>query len=159
MPQRPRRKAPQGGPQRSCSSRKPFRESKESTRWAPGKPKESHRKTSATLSNAHANQQWYIHISLHNDPACCRPSPHDVDICVNLFLCLHTTIPFQASTFGSRLSSFASGLQPYCLWFRSTFQPLECWMISRLCRTYSGENDGNCPAKSNPAAQRQALEA
>ena len=38
---------------------------------------------------------------------------------------------------------------------------LACWMLSRSCRTCNGENenDANWPAKSNLAAERQALEA
>ena len=38
---------------------------------------------------------------------------------------------------------------------------LACWMLSQSCRTCNGENenDANWPAKSNLAAERQALEA
>ena len=146
MPQRRRRKAPRGGPQRSCSSRKPFRESKrclkyESTRWTPGKPKESYRKTSATLSNAHANQQWYIHISLHNDPACCaRALPTWTSASTSSFACIQP-YHFKQVFLGLGLVPLPRGCNHTAthfaawLWFRSTFQALECWMLSRLCRS------------------------
>ena len=122
--------------------------------WAPGKPKESHRKTSATLSNAHANQQWSIHISLQTTQhAVARALATWTSASTSSCAC-RQPYNFKQAPLGPGLVALPRGCKHTAtrfaawLWFRSTFQALECWMLSRLCRTYSGENDGNCPAQT-----------